>query len=163
MKMAFMGKRCLSWSQGSVLLGMPVCLLAMAFLLSLTGCGGSPYVPVTGVVTLDGKAVEGAAVMFIPVADHHLPATGKTDANGKFTLKTNSADGAMPGDYLVTVTAVKISGVTTEAGGVSGVVSAEGFREEWLVPQIYSSPKSSGLSHPVSKGMQPVQILLKSM
>lgn len=163
MKMVFMGKRCLSWSQGSVHFRMSAWLMLTALIFSLAGCGGSPYVPVTGNVTLDGKAVEGAAVLFIPVAEHHLPATGKTDANGKFTLKTNSADGAMPGDYIVTVTAVKISGVTTEAGGVSGVVSAEGFREEWLVPQIYSSPKTSGLSHPVSKGMQPVQILLKSM
>ncbi len=132
--------------------------------LIMAGCGsGVTLVPVTGVVTLDGRTVEDAAVMFVPAGENLLPATGKTDAAGKFTLKTNGKDGAMPGDYTVTVTAVKVSGIGTEAGGVSGTVSAQGYKEEWLVPQGYSNPKSSGLSHPVRKGMEPVKLILKSM
>ena len=78
-------------------------LLIPAGILLLAGCGGKT-VPVEGNVTLDGEPLAGATVMFIPVKEGGQPATGLTDANGKFQLKTgNDKTGALPGEYKVVV------------------------------------------------------------
>jgi hypothetical protein len=79
--------------------------LATAVVLAVAGCGskGSP-VKVEGVVTLDGKPMAGATVNFSPADDHGNPAFGLTDSAGAFRLTTfRSEDGALPGDYKVTV------------------------------------------------------------
>jgi hypothetical protein len=81
--------------------------LALTACCYLVGCNGSnpSTSPVSGVVTLDGKAVEGASVVFNPVDPALRPAMGITDAQGKYVLGTFKADdGAMPGQYKVTVT-----------------------------------------------------------
>jgi len=74
---------------------------------SLVGCGGKSYPPtspVTGVVTLDGKPVEGANVSFVSNDTKVQPASGTTDKDGKYSLTTfRSGDGAMPGEYKVAV------------------------------------------------------------
>ena len=71
------------------------CLLAV-----LVGCGG--HAPVEGRVTLDGQAVEGAAVYFRPGAVGE-DAGGITDADGRFRLNGPKAEGVLPGLYWVTV------------------------------------------------------------
>jgi hypothetical protein len=80
--------------------------LALLF-LSASGCGGR-YTPVAinGVVTLDGKPVEGASVSFLIVGEEKegRPATGVTDATGTFHLSTmGKDDGALPGNYKVVI------------------------------------------------------------
>lgn len=83
-------------------------LLAMACCMILAGCGSkSPglagLAPVTGTVTLKGAPLEGATVTF-SAAGAGRAASGMTDATGKFSLTSlNPGDGAMPGDYSVTV------------------------------------------------------------
>lgn len=77
--------------------------LLMVGLLGGIGCGGG-LTPVEGVVTLDGKEVEGASVMFVPDNPKGQAASGSTDASGKFTLRTGNKNGAMPGTYKVIVT-----------------------------------------------------------
>lgn len=59
----------------------------------LPGCGNrSPIVPVSGVVTLDGKPLEGFKVFFQPVnidpSRPALTASAITDSQGYFQLKT---------------------------------------------------------------------------
>jgi hypothetical protein len=61
--------------------------------VTIAGCNSGPYqiAPVSGRVTLDGKPVEKAAVMFQPVAtDGNInPGPGSfgiTDADGRYTL-----------------------------------------------------------------------------
>lgn len=77
-------------------------------LVAIAGCskGGVPATaPVTGAVTYRGAPVEGASVMFIPIQAGPKPATGVTDAQGKFKLSTfGQADGAIPGQYKVAIT-----------------------------------------------------------
>ncbi len=76
--------------------------MAMA---GLWGCGPSrpKTVPVTGTVTYRNAAVDGAKVMFM--APNAPPATGTTDAQGKFTLTTfENGDGAAEGSYKVSIT-----------------------------------------------------------
>ena len=63
-------------------------------LLVASGCGGNT-VPVSGVVTLDGKPVEGAAVSFTPEKSDGVGGSyGKTDAQGRYSLKTVIGDKA---------------------------------------------------------------------
>jgi len=90
--------------------------ILLVILLCCFGCkgGGLPgLVQCSGVVTLDGKPLEGATVMLIPrdSSSSQRNAIGVTDAGGKFrmtTLKEN--DGVMPGTYTVTVTKFEKTG-----------------------------------------------------
>lgn len=79
--------------------------LALAGLLVGTGCGGAGKpVKTEGIITLDGKPVEGATVTFVPEAGGGPSASGITGSDGVFRLTTrNHNDGALPGDYKVTV------------------------------------------------------------
>lgn len=86
-------------------------LLAIG-ILAAVGCGGGPeYVPVSGCVTLDGKPVNGAAVVFQPVGNGGeaggYGSTGKTDANGRYSLSVASPEkraGALVGKHRVSIT-----------------------------------------------------------
>jgi hypothetical protein len=130
--------------------------------LTLAGCGPSrpETVPVSGRVTLDGRPVEGATVMFSPEAEGR-PATGTTDAEGNFTLKTfEPGDGALLGKHRVTVTKVESSGVQADRDGLSGEIEPGGIQRTWIVPQHYSRAESSGLTVEVQPGMQPVELQL---
>jgi len=84
--------------------------LAALGLLALVGCGGKPGpVPVQGTVLLDGKPLEGATVSFVPEGGTGRSASGFTDKDGVFHLMTtNPNDGAVPGNYRVTVTKADI-------------------------------------------------------
>lgn len=93
----------------------PLRRLALASAALATGCTGGPaFVPVTGTLTLDGRPLGEAEVVFVPdpakgaAGDN---ASGTTDAQGRFTLRTGRTGraGAPPGVYRVTVT--DLSGV----------------------------------------------------
>lgn len=77
-------------------------------LLAAAGCSGKyTPVPVSGVVTLDNKPVEGATVNFYAVGDERegRPAFGQTDKAGVFELSTmGNKDGALRRDYKVVIT-----------------------------------------------------------
>src|SRR6516165_10289687 len=76
--------------------------LVLAVLLA-AGCGSAGTVKVKGIVTLDGEPLSDATVSFVPVGQG-LPAGGITDEDGVFRLTTyRSEDGALPGEYRVTV------------------------------------------------------------
>lgn len=85
-------------------------------LLLVAGCGGPDYelAPVSGRVTLDGKPIADVVVTFQPVAsdrDNPNPgpgSTAKTDAQGRFTLRTIQPDepGAVVGQHVVRLTTV---------------------------------------------------------
>ena len=142
-------------------------LFSIACLLGcLLGLGCSPsgpvVVPVTGTVTLDGAPVAGASVMFKPVAGGNA-AEGETDAAGKFSLKTQLQtlrDGAVVGDYLVSVNGVRTVGTQATEEGAS--VEAKAPQLEYFVPVKYAKPESSGLTQTVSKGMPPVELKLST-
>src|SRR5438445_102587 len=78
--------------------------LALALVLGVTGCGGSKPVKVKGTVTFDGKPLPHSQIKFLPIAEKGREANGVTDADGTFQLETfSNGDGALPGDYKVTV------------------------------------------------------------
>jgi hypothetical protein len=76
-----------------------------------TGCGG--IAEVKGRVTLDGKPVSGATVLFVPEPGNSArPASGLTDSEGNFRLTTYRLnDGVIPGAYKIVVT--KSEGLST--------------------------------------------------
>lgn len=75
-------------------------------LVGLVGCAGG-ITPVEGVVTLDGKPVDGATVVFAPENGKGQQATGLSDSSGHVRLKTGNKDGVQAGTYKVLVTKVK--------------------------------------------------------
>ena len=84
------------------------CWLALVGIVAV-GCGNKNTVPVKGVVTLDGRPVEGAMVKFVPVAPKGHEASAMTDSSGSFSLGTlTERDGAWPGSYKVCVQKVFI-------------------------------------------------------
>ena len=80
--------------------------------LWVVGCGPADkpvpagLVPVSGTVTMDGKGLNGATVMFIPTSGQAVDAGGLTDEAGKYELKSGEGKGtgALPGEYRVVVT-----------------------------------------------------------
>lgn len=134
-------------------------LMLLGLSLSVIGCGPQ-LVPVQGVVTLDGDPVPNAAVTFTRQESGET-ANGMTNAQGEFTLKTSKlGKGALPGEHVVVVSAVKYEGVgETEDGVESG---GGKITEKWITPQRYANPKTSGLTETVSSGMEPIAIELKS-
>lgn len=93
-----------------------VALVAVAFLIGCTAGTDRPKtVKVTGTVTYNGTAVDGATVTFGPASAEGHAASGKTNASGQFTLSTfEQGDGAVPGTYIVTI--FKTEGGETAAG-----------------------------------------------
>jgi predicted small lipoprotein YifL len=147
----------------------PLALVAAAgSLVGFLGCGpkGPVVVPVSGVVTLDGRPVEKASVVFMPADGQPQPATGVTDAAGKFSLVTvigpNDHAGALPGNYRVVVTKATMSGALADETGLSVDGMQGGIKMEWLIPEKYSRPDSSGLTAQVQPGMAEVALGLQS-
>ncbi|QDT54333.1 hypothetical protein Pan44_23620 [Caulifigura coniformis] len=145
-------------------------LSALVLALAVTGCGGEEstvvLAPVTGAVTLDGRPVDGATVVFSPKGEAPM-SMAITDLNGKFELKTGSGrPGAAVGDHGIAVVLSITSGgspppvspdglaplTPSEAGGGQVVAKHVAPRTVWMVPEKYSKPESSGLTATVPSG-----------
>jgi hypothetical protein len=77
-----------------------------AMVLVVVGCGDGPtLVPVSGVVTLDGKPLEGATLSFIPAPGNAIstPGSDATGPTGNFKMSFNGRAGLAPGKYSVLV------------------------------------------------------------
>lgn len=85
-----------------------VAVLALA--VAASGCGGPKLHKIEGVVTLDGKPLAGATVVFQPEAAGAQPVSGVSAADGTFALSSTRAMGAPPGRYRVLVTKAEKSG-----------------------------------------------------
>jgi hypothetical protein len=150
-------------------------LLGGLSMLLVAGCSGGAEgaanrhgtAQVTGTVTYNGQPVEGASVTFspnVPVAEAGTAkaAFGRTDASGKFTLRTYEPDdGAIPGEYRVA-----ISKFDQPLPALP-----EGYDEERdyeppdenapppppaksLIPERYSNPGTSGFVQTVEEGTE---------
>jgi hypothetical protein len=161
-------------------------LLCAAVLAAFVGCNKVSTVAggmrVTGSVTLDGKAVEDAAVMFLPVATGGKGAIGRTDKTGRFHMTTGNEDGAQLGEYVVTVTKnerAQAAGpekkktmdeeraealARGDLPGNEGRPDAKKVKEEYkgLVPEKYTKKETTDLKVSVAKGMGDVKLDLKT-
>jgi hypothetical protein len=104
-------------------------------LLALAGCGGGDDSPpaVTGKVTYRGAPLAGGTIVFTPDPERGGDgpiAWGEIDAEGRYSLKTNSGEALSPGWHRVTFAA---------ATGKS-------------LPSHYSDPARSGKTCEVKAG-----------
>jgi hypothetical protein len=92
--------------------------LLCALVAAGVGCGGAGKpVPVRGTVLLDGQPLSGATVTFMPMENVGRSASGMTVEDGSFRLTTfNQNDGALPGEYKVTVTLEEAGEVLKPSG-----------------------------------------------
>jgi hypothetical protein len=145
-------------------------VLAGTVLGLASGCGQGPkLVPVTGTVLYRGQPLAGATVVFVPRGEPSGPAllaTGLTDAEGRFSLRTHvgpavTREGAVPGGHRVTVSKfVPPGGMTEEeyqqkvAAAGQAVYSATGSvpAKVQLVPPRYSDSQKTELAATVTAG-----------
>ncbi|MCA9236214.1 MAG: carboxypeptidase regulatory-like domain-containing protein [Planctomycetales bacterium] len=119
-------------------------ILGLSVLYSGCSKPGVDYAPVSGRITIDGAAIEGARIVLVPdqqVAEGAQPvASGTTDADGRFVLKTLTpekelVDGAVVGPNRATV-ATQI--VELNDRGAERVI-----RKEMLGPEYTNGGKLS--------------------
>jgi predicted small lipoprotein YifL len=129
-------------------------LTLLAILSSLTGCGQtSPDLPkVTGSVFYNGQPAAGAMVIFNPASGEKgslkRPSAQVAD-DGSFQLSTfGSSDGAIPGEYLVTV--LWLEGGNEGEGGLGTGTKVKAGGGDRLKGR-YSKPESSGLTATISE------------
>src|SRR5262249_13020597 len=86
--------------------GLVVAMLAMPC-SCLCGWGGGPkLVPVSGIVTLNGKPMQDAAILFLPDPSNKdgLPGQDQTGPEGNYKVMTLDRAGLVPGKYKVVIT-----------------------------------------------------------
>jgi len=90
-------------------------------LLVFSGCGGNPNLaPVEGTVTMDGKPLADATVLFINAQSR--PAAAKTDKNGFYRLSfSDDEPGAYIGKNIVRITTVQGVGLADDGSSIPGV------------------------------------------
>ncbi len=127
-------------------------------LLTTLGCGSGPDMrSVTGRVTYEGKPISEGTVTFYP-AGGGRPAIGHLGSDGAFTLTTfQKDDGALLGEYKVTIEAKQVSNVPPEPKTLTEeIAQAPASRERanvtWLVPEKYTDQTRSGLTAVVADG-----------
>jgi hypothetical protein len=136
-------------------------LLCAAATLFATGCGfsGPETVPVTGTVLYRGQPVEGAMVVFQPVAagPDVRPAGATSEPDGSFTLTTSigaeTYDGATPSEYLVAVEkdVTKYESISFEKYAAEMQAGRDPVpKRKNVLPEKYADPATSNLRYTVS-------------
>jgi len=128
------------WSSTAV-----ICLFVM-------GCAGGdqnpPTSPVTGKVTYQGEAVEGATIQLLPSGSEGKLANAISKADGTYELSTfEPGDGAMAGPYKVTVRKiVSVQQGVQQSGENAGEPA---FVNKDRLPRKYRSQESTPLEFTV--------------
>lgn len=142
----------------------------------IIGCGGPKGLPVCyveGIITLDGKPLEGALVSFYPAVpgDNTRSAVGYSDASGKYTLTSDGGlpqKGALEGNYVVAISKqlvealgagpvvpVDVSNLPSPSPSIrserAGGTSSQAKRTD-LAPKVYADVSTSPLKATVKKG-----------
>ena len=117
-------------------------MLALPALAVLTGCGeGGPAMnPVSGTVTVGGAPAADVLVTFLPTDPAMESASGRTGADGAYTLTTGvqGKPGAVAGKYTVTLQQQSSGAVDESAYGGGGGQSAPPAGPESNIPADWS-------------------------
>src|SRR5690606_11515640 len=108
-----------------------------------------------GIVTLDGAPVENATVTLVPV-ESGPSAVAKTAPDGSFKLTTHTPeDGAIPGQYQVSVSKVEVENVTSQEEAEklmsAGKPVPKTSRRE-VIPKKFTNAKTSEIEVTISEG-----------
>jgi hypothetical protein len=139
----------------SRLAGGLVSLFAFLGLTIMSGCGGEDDIgkrySVSGKVTYKGEPVPKGIVTFTPEdSKSGRPAAATIQSDGSYTLTTlptSPGDGALPGNYLVSIAAsdVDISATQGKPGGMYRVDIITKAPRKDFVPRKYGNANKSGL------------------
>ncbi len=134
---------------------VPVSRGLWCLIVVIAGCSrssGPELATVTGVVTLAGKPLPGAKVVFQPRSSEvRVPSTGTTDESGHFELTFNREHkGAVTGTHVVRITTRAV--VSDESGKESEVPE--------VVPDKYNN--NSELEFQVKNGVNEFEIPLEA-
>ncbi len=125
-----------------------------------SGCGGGtvPTIPVNGVVTMDDKPLDGAAVTFYAEAGG-IGGQARTGSDGKFVIVggDGKSQGLAPGKYKVTVSKMALPANGQEP---VGAITDADIKND--LPPIYSNPTQTKLSFSVTGDGKPIEIKLES-
>jgi hypothetical protein len=122
---------------------------------AIAGCGGAYDATVSGIVTLDGKALPGGLVGFHPVSAGPS-AYAVIDDSGKYSVRTGTERGLPPGDYKVTASANE---PPASERGEQGGPPPPG---KSITPAWYRMKETSGLQYTVKLGSNTINLELKS-
>lgn len=130
------------------------------------GCGGGKslkvpeLVPVKGKITLDGKPLESAQVLFQPKGGTAgQGAYASTAEDGSFTLKYNSGqEGCPKGEYVIMITKL----LTPDGKAVPAGQNAADVDARDIIPARYKDPDAPLNSIMISGPNSDVNIDLKS-
>lgn len=134
-------------------------------LMACVGCGGGaaaaqkrlPVHAVTGTIQFNTQPVEGALVSLHPDDQTKPGGFGKTDAQGKFVIRTyaDGPAGAPAGDYILTVQKTANEGTTEKKSGADMFKEMEQKAQSgqhWkdtpptsLIPEKYAKTATSGI------------------
>jgi hypothetical protein len=114
-------------------------LLAAGTLASIAGCGGDepagpPLVPVSGVVTMNGKPLTTGGTVSYRDSTGIIQPTGKVEADGHYELFTDKRPGAPVGDYRVLVFASESPEQTAAHGGLPRLIVQKQFMDPTTTP-----------------------------
>jgi len=136
-------------------------LLTISMSIALVGCRGNAraipeLTPVTGVAKIKGKPLSDAEIVFLPVESTvGAGASGKTDANGNFTLTyAHGGTGAPAGKYKVIAKKEK----APKGAPASPDLSVPGIE---TLPTSISAPELSKTYVTVAKGGAKVEVDFK--
>ena len=120
------------------------------------GCSSDrlPTEFVTGIVTLDGVPLENARVFFNPEGGG-IPAVGRTDASGRYTITAMQGGGhgagTVPGEYIVTLSRPDIVKINEDT-----------YETRHLISLVYMDPAQSPFRATVVKGRNHFDFALES-
>lgn len=143
--------------------GVRSLVMSLIVMTGVVGCGGSPgdgfsgdRGQVSGTITLDGTPLmEGCQVIFISATGGHT-ASGKVNAEGKYTLVYSDSAGLPAVEYLVQLTAPVLADSTTTVDPTQmaarmqlGEGGNEPIGEVRIFPLKYESTTTSTLTFKV--------------
>jgi hypothetical protein len=124
---------------------LALALLAVAAIPLGCGKSGPEMARVSGKVTYKGQPVPKGTITFVSSDPGRRNATGVLAPDGTYRLQTEEpGDGAMLGDYKVTVSA--------HDEPVLDYIPAKPVPKKLLVPETYESPQASTLKATVVRG-----------
>jgi len=142
-------------------------------LLVVPGCGDDSGLdkryPVYGTVTYNGKAVERGQISFIPTDNTKGRAANGDIENGSYKLTTATpGDGALPGEYGVTVTSKEVDDSKVKetvakygGGGRQHEIGQATAKAKNLIPAKYQLAETSQLKYTVKQELNKIDIDLK--
>ena len=103
--------------------------------------GTLPLVPVAGKISVEGEPLDRGYIQFIPAgarqAQHQYHSTAEIRADGFYSLKTRTAEGAPEGNYLVVVAAT--------ATPMPDPSKRSGWVPDWIIHEKYTQKKTTDL------------------